>query len=295
MSLVGNLEDLGFGDILQIVSLSRKSGVFLVQDEARKAKIIFRNGEVLCAFTNFERQDLCRGLVERGEMDAQVAAAAQRRFRQNAGRLGIADCLLSENVPAAKVENAVRQEIEKVVFGIFSWADGEFSFELKEIDEDLARVRANPYQLIHPSGINPQFLAMEGTRHYDEAGRAGTATASDPVEAFTPEPPEPEPDDPPAAEDVSPAKPVILVDVERRIQEILAAALRARGYAVESFGEIGAALARVMELREGAGALCVISDLILPRTDGEGMLGGLELLTRFTRLSIHPPLVDCFR
>ncbi|PLY11667.1 MAG: hypothetical protein C0624_01655 [Desulfuromonas sp.] len=31
MSLVGNLEDLGLGEILQIVSLSRKSGVLTLQ------------------------------------------------------------------------------------------------------------------------------------------------------------------------------------------------------------------------------------------------------------------------
>ena len=33
MSLVGSLEDLGLGDILQIVSLSRKSGLLMIRNQ----------------------------------------------------------------------------------------------------------------------------------------------------------------------------------------------------------------------------------------------------------------------
>ena len=38
MSLVGNLEDLGLGEILQIVSLSRKSGVLQLNSRDRDGR-----------------------------------------------------------------------------------------------------------------------------------------------------------------------------------------------------------------------------------------------------------------
>ena len=47
MSLVGNLEDLSLPDILQIVSLSKKSGVLILQQEELEGKIFIREGRVI--------------------------------------------------------------------------------------------------------------------------------------------------------------------------------------------------------------------------------------------------------
>ena len=49
MSLVGNLEDLSLGDLLQIVSLSQKSGVLALESAAGKGLIVFRAGLVYAA------------------------------------------------------------------------------------------------------------------------------------------------------------------------------------------------------------------------------------------------------
>ncbi|HKK52148.1 MAG TPA: DUF4388 domain-containing protein, partial [Myxococcota bacterium] len=46
MSLVGNLEDLSLGDILQIISLSQKSGVLVLQSSQGEGRIVFRDGLV---------------------------------------------------------------------------------------------------------------------------------------------------------------------------------------------------------------------------------------------------------
>ena len=44
MSLVGNIEDLGLSDILQIVSLSKKSGVLYLSQKNRHGNIYFSLG-----------------------------------------------------------------------------------------------------------------------------------------------------------------------------------------------------------------------------------------------------------
>ncbi len=46
MSLVGSLEDLGLGDILQIVSLSRKSGLLSIHSDEGEGRIVFCDGLV---------------------------------------------------------------------------------------------------------------------------------------------------------------------------------------------------------------------------------------------------------
>jgi hypothetical protein len=58
MSLVGSLEDLGLADILQIMSLSRKSGVLVLRCEDGEGRIVFRDGLVHAAALKGEAPDL---------------------------------------------------------------------------------------------------------------------------------------------------------------------------------------------------------------------------------------------
>ena len=53
MSLIGSLDDLGLGDILQIINLSQKSGVLIVIGDRGEGRVLFRDG-------------LVRGAVQKG-------------------------------------------------------------------------------------------------------------------------------------------------------------------------------------------------------------------------------------
>jgi CheY-like chemotaxis protein len=84
---------------------------------------------------------------------------------------------------------------------------------------------------------------------------------------------------------------VILVDDEDRFLELVREALEAQGYPVETFQEGGSAAERIDALVEDGGVLGVVSDLIMPRTDGEGLLGGIELLERIRKRHRRLPFV----
>ena len=71
MSLVGSLEDLGLEDILQIVSLSRKSGRLLLRSSEGEGRIIFEQGLVRAAFLKGDPEDLRGLLVSGGFVDAE--------------------------------------------------------------------------------------------------------------------------------------------------------------------------------------------------------------------------------
>ena len=58
MSLVGNLEDLSLGDILQIISLSQKSGVLALSGDNGTGRIVFRSGAVQAACLKGQPNDL---------------------------------------------------------------------------------------------------------------------------------------------------------------------------------------------------------------------------------------------
>ena len=75
MSLVGNLEDLGLGEILQIVSLSRKSGILALHSKGREGRVVFRQGQVIRATSTTYQESL-----------GDVLARCGRPFSSRKGR-----------------------------------------------------------------------------------------------------------------------------------------------------------------------------------------------------------------
>ena len=163
MGLVGSLEDLGLGDILQIVSLARKSGVLNLSSGEIKGKIIFKDGLVVSALSSEIKKNLGLMLVEEKVITQkhleQVLAEAKRM-----GDHGVLiKDFLSEKVqlPRSKLDQVIEKEVTQVVFSFFGWMEGNFSFELMEVDGEINSLK-NPWrQFVMDQGLSPQYLAME--------------------------------------------------------------------------------------------------------------------------------------
>ena len=76
MSLVGNLEDLGLGEILQIVSLSRKSGVLQLNSRDRDGRVIFSDGQVIRAMASTFPENLGDLVLRNGLADMETLKQA---------------------------------------------------------------------------------------------------------------------------------------------------------------------------------------------------------------------------
>ncbi len=173
MSLVGNLEDLGLGEILQIVSLSRKSGILDLNSRDRCGKVIFRAGQVIRATATTFPENLGDLLLRAGMVDIDTLKRALIIQQEKADGRRIGDILADEfAVDRETIDTVVRQQIEKIVYSFFGWNEGAFAFELGE-PEDLAAITLNPLQFMLDSGLNPQWLAMEGSRLIDEKRHRG--------------------------------------------------------------------------------------------------------------------------
>jgi hypothetical protein len=176
MSLVGNLEDLGLGDILQIVSLSRKSGVLYLRAEPDAegqrvvGEIIFQNGQVIRASSSDATQNIGDLLLARGYVTEPQIAQALSLQRAGGSKERVGQILIRQlGVSPEKIQDAIRKQTEAIVYSFFRWPRGDFSFELKEADGALDKVDIELRHLVLDAGLNPQFLAMEGTRLKDEA------------------------------------------------------------------------------------------------------------------------------
>jgi len=162
MSLVGSLEDLGLGDILQIVHLSGKSGVLAIRSSVGEGQIVFERGLMRSATTRDLPHDLRELLVRSRKLDSDALADAvreARRAEQPLGRVIVERGLLS----ADALEDLRAQHASDAVLEMFRWREGEFSFEVRDCESAAS-------ELTLAQGMNPQFLALEGTRQRDEQG-----------------------------------------------------------------------------------------------------------------------------
>lgn len=188
MSLVGNLEDLGLGEILQIVSLSRKSGILSLHSRGREGRVVFRQGQVVRATSSTYQQNLGEVLIRQGILDVaslKKALALQEAegFTERLGTILITNF----GIKAATIEEVVREQIENVVYALFAWAEGSFDFELQDTVEVSDAIRMDPLQFMLDQGLNPQFLAMEGSRIIDEMRHRGETT-DEPLEPAASQP-----------------------------------------------------------------------------------------------------------
>ena len=173
MSLVGNLEDLGLGEILQIVSLSRKSGVLSLESRGRQARVFFRSGQVIRATSTTFQQSIGEVLIQKGVIDLTILRRALR-VQAEEGHSRLLGCIMIDRfgIGAEAIEEVVREQIENVVYSLFVWAEGVFEFELQEVPESDATC-LDPVEFMLKQGLNPQYLAMEGSRLVDELRHRG--------------------------------------------------------------------------------------------------------------------------
>jgi len=169
MSLVGSLEDLGLGEILQIVSLSGKSGVLLIRSPLGEGRIAFDRGAIRGALVSDGPQDL-HGLLRAGGTLPEADLEALYDEAQAEGT-GLEEILVARTaLDAARIEELRERHVEACVLRMFSWPIGEFSFEIRDESGDGAGV-----DLLLRAGMNAQFLALEGTRLRDEHLEGGDA------------------------------------------------------------------------------------------------------------------------
>jgi len=303
MSLVGNLEDLGLGDILQIVSLSRKSGVLNLGSRGREGKVVFYNGQVIRATSSTHKDNLGHILLRKKLVDVETLKQALILQARSPGRERIGT-ILSEHfgISRDEIEAVVKEHVEKVVYSFFTWSEGAFSFDLGA-QEDPAATQFSPLQFMLDQGLNPQWLAMEGSRILDEKrhhGEDADDVVAEPVTdlddllgELVAAPVERRPvtaevetetlldEADLLASSVAGSGPlVMLVDDDSLTRQALDAIFVDRGCDVRAFAEGRSFLAALEKVVADGGLPILVIDLIMPRMDGSGILGGLELIDR---------------
>ena len=164
MAIEGPLQDIGIHDVFQLLDLARKSGVLRVHSAARASEghVYFQSGAVIHATMRDNPHSLGVLLRKAGKLsDAQLGEAMGAQRRGDKRRLG--DILVAQGAVSRRdVDRSMRLLVERVVFELFSWKEGNFSFT----DGDAGSVDADA-----AIRVSTESLLMEGARRIDEWSR----------------------------------------------------------------------------------------------------------------------------
>lgn len=170
MQLTGNIEDLGMGEIFQILNFSGKSGILRLHNAKMEGSIVFKDGSVIKATCSALKEGVGEILLKENAIGPEELKAAKESQKKGAYAETLGRILVREfKVPREKIDDVAGRLIEKAVYPFFFWKDGYFVFELCDYAETPETIRMDSLQHMLGNGLNPQLLAMEGMRLNDEA------------------------------------------------------------------------------------------------------------------------------
>ena len=160
MALEGTLRDFSLADILQLISLQNKTGLLALKSASDVVTLGFMDGRLVSAESSARRIDTRLGtvLVKTGRLKPENLQKALEIQTQTLQRLGYI-LLRNSFCTADDLRDGLDIQIRKIVYSLFRWGDGDYSFEqLEKIDYDQ--------EFVTP--ILVESLLMEGARMIDE-------------------------------------------------------------------------------------------------------------------------------
>jgi tetratricopeptide (TPR) repeat protein len=158
MAIRGSLREASLPDVLQLLSMGKKTGCLSVTHKSNFGYIYFNKGRICYASIVNRRDRLGDMLVKTGVISqAQLEAAIELQDRRRERRLGE---LLVElgALSQQQLHDAINVQIQEAVYFLFTWNQGTFNFEAD----------VSPDQHDFVVSINPESLLLEGARRVDE-------------------------------------------------------------------------------------------------------------------------------
>ncbi len=167
MGITGNLSTMGFGDLMQWLDSSQKTGALIVEGGKYTKKLYFRLGNLLAAASDNPREMLGYYLVGWGycaEEDLRYMVEMQDHFGVMLGELVVKMGHMSK----AELDEVLRVKTKETIYDLLGWEKGDFRF----IDDEL------PGRDFLEVSLPVSAFLFEGFRQRDERNRMREAVPS---------------------------------------------------------------------------------------------------------------------
>lgn len=171
MSLVGRLEELSLPEILQIVSMTGKSGRLTLSTGVDEGVLVLRKGKIIYAASTSTREAFGHLLLHLKLINQEtLAEALDRQYRsKEEKRLGRI-LVEMEAITQERLDAVMHRQVWKVLAEIFEWREGFFRFRAMDI-ADRGEVEVDARDFLLERGIDGEGIAVELLRRWDELRR----------------------------------------------------------------------------------------------------------------------------
>jgi len=160
MAFKGTLREFKVPDILQLISLQKKTGILTFNSQEGFITLIFEDGFIIGidAFPKKLEMRVGNVFVKQeiiSEEMLQRALAIQKRTNQKVGEILIGMGLIDEKI----IPEVLKIQATQIVLSLFNWKKGEYNFKVLDyVDKEL--------RLLAPIAVDN--LIMEGVQMLDE-------------------------------------------------------------------------------------------------------------------------------
>ena len=161
MALKGNLRDFSFSQLLNLISLAKKTGTLQVHGPEKAASISFDEGK-LCYAQNSKKDHGLAAILLRSEKLTDKQYQVIKEKANNIGDKELGLMLINSNyVTQEEILTSLKNEFVATANDLFTWEEGIFHFE------NNLRPSATKISLL----INLENIIIEGSRQLQEMER----------------------------------------------------------------------------------------------------------------------------
>ena len=175
MPLQGNIRDFSTTQLLNLVNLSRRTGMLTIFDSVptgevdamkqpkmapgdEKAKIGFNKGRLIFASLSNQDNGLVAVLNKAGKLNNEQAKVLKERTKNTSDKALAMRLMGAKYVSQSDIVTCIKQHMVDVVMGLMSWTEGPFRF-----DDDVTPGKEN---ILVPVDLGP--VIIQGARVIEE-------------------------------------------------------------------------------------------------------------------------------
>ncbi|MDP2342897.1 MAG: DUF4388 domain-containing protein [Deltaproteobacteria bacterium] len=274
--LSGHLDDVDLDEVLRVIALSRRSGLLDVDGVDARAELHFVAGRLVRARLHDSGETvgalLVRlGVLQVGDLSLGPAGGGPQSGTETLEELiKRAEAVRHDPHLLVRVDDVIAEQLNDAVGRVLQFRQGSFSFRVTHDDTAPLRYGGDTAFTL-PSGIDAEELAREAKRRRTERKNDPLASHGASTWPTLQRPSR------------STGKEVVVVDDDPGFLANIERTLGESGVPVETLASARIAIDKLAALF-AEGLRAVVVDLVMPHSNGRGILGGLEVLRAAKKL-----------